>query len=84
MIDNTQKPTTWSDAFLAQWGGDLYNDDDDDNDDNGQDNNDDDNLNNDDNNKNNNEMISFFDTTTDLGLMYIITMIFLKQCGGQF
>ncbi len=47
-------------------GGDFYDDDD-----NGEDNdNEDDNHNNDDNDKNDNEMTSFFDTTTNLGLMH--------------
>ncbi len=50
-------------------GGDFY-DDDDDNVDNGEDNDNENNHNNDDNDKNDNEMTSFFDTTTNLGLMH--------------
>ena len=52
-------------------GGDFYDDDDD----NDEDNNDDDNHNNDDNDKNDDDDL-LFDTTTNLGLMHIISMMF--------
>ena len=72
-IDNTQQPTTWSDAFLAQGGVDFYDDDDD----NDEDNNDDDNHITTTMTTTRTMMTaSFFDTTTNLGLMHIISMMF--------